>query len=295
MRFPHAAGHCSRIALLALGVSALAACAAKEGAPPDIETGLCPSCEPSAGGETGDFSGTQSVCTLLLAPAPIEEAEARALGYDPAELRRRLTQALDLPLMWRVPGSQLDPPRVIDESRFEMRPPTGFSQEETRISLSVHATDALIHVRPDPDYCDGSTCRRALENGTMIDVPQTSCEASLNLDVTIDVETADGAVRGTLKGRAEKVSSRDLTVLATADLTQLAGKLRLWPKTGFGKLTGTLWLTLELEDAATHGDLSPTVFFWDDREEEAQVYSPISAAFPSERPQEPAGAGRVSP
>ncbi len=274
---------------------AYAGCTTKETEQEQSSESICPSCKATAGGESGDFSGTPSVCPLLLADAPVGEAEAIALGYEPSELRRLLGRAIELPLAWREPGVFAEPPVRFDLSRFELEPPSGYALEETRISLHIHIADTLIHVRPDPGLCDGVTCTVEVEPGRVVEVPKTGCDSRLALDLTVDIETADGAVRGTVTGRAEKVGSRELVVRASADLASVPGKLRLSPKTEFGQPTGVFWLVLDIADGAIDGVLSPEIFFWNESGNDAQVYTPILGVFPAEQPREPAGAGRARP
>jgi hypothetical protein len=232
---------------------------------------VCPACEVSVGGETGDFPGSPAPCPSILAATAIDEAEAVRLGYDVAEMRRRLARPLDLPLSWSRQT-------FAAFLAYEEQPPTGFANE-TRLSASVVAREGYKYIRPDPAYCDGTNCRRVLETGQVVEVEQLSCSADLAIEVVVELETADGALRAEISGNAVRSNdSRDWQVIihAAAQLEAVVGSLRLSPKSDMGDPVGELWLALRLTETDAYGSLTPEIRLSSERGEGAKLYAPLT-------------------
>jgi len=246
------------------------------GLPPSV----CPMCMPQTGGDSGDFPGHTAgsevaACTLTLEHVPVSDDEATALGFNAAEIRRRLARSIDAPLIWR------------EDNLHGGQPANGY-QVETRMQAAITAT-GFVNVRNDPRYCDGTTCRLP---DTGESVPQAACIPYLEVPITVTFKTLDGAVSGTAKGRALRSGTgssgseteRDwFPAEAFADLHDVVGSLQLFPAAADRGQKGYLSVWLQLYADQTTGDLRPMIKEW--RPGEVIVgYEPLVGYFPPPDP-----------
>ncbi len=251
---------------------------------------ICPKCGPSTGGETGDFGPlSSSPCEFFLVPVPIDESEAAALGFDVPALKRRALRAFDVPMRWEPIH---DAER--DESSSSDIPVSGY-EVATRIRATFSTSHLLHHLRPDPARCDGTTCRYPDAEATL---PQASCRLNkLELEVVVEIETADRAVRATTRGSAVAAlwqgadpfgESQTMYFNTSTDLRDATGRLRFGsPTSGVpyrGRLTlggwlrpdgidGNLFIDLEVDEGE---EPELAVQAW-----EGEYYFPLHGTFPS--------------
>jgi hypothetical protein len=288
MRSSRRSLHVSRLwvplALLFVGLAP--ACQSQGGKAPQSEESagsarsVCLACEASAGGETGDFPGGSSPCGAFLASVSVDEAEALRLGFDARELRRRLEQTIDLPLLWKAQTNRFGPPI----SEYEVAPPTGY-EPETRLSARIVASEDYKYTRPDPEYCDGTVCRREIEGGGTFEVAEDGCKPALAIEVTLALETADGSVRGEVAGDAwhwpHDALAQDVLIRASANLAAVSGSLLISPNPQAGDAFGTLWLMASLpSQGVIRGSLIPEIRFGVEAGQQAKVYAPLLGKFP---------------
>jgi hypothetical protein len=141
-----------------------------------------------------------------------------------SELERRLARPVDVTLAWTA-----------SETRGG-GPASGY-QPSTRVTANFSSRRTYKHVRPDPQYCDGTTCNFPGDT-----VPQASCARRLEVDVEATVKTADKAVEATLRGTAwstvpgsngEADSFAEQVIIETRTLlSQVRGTLRVSPEPG---------------------------------------------------------------
>jgi hypothetical protein len=256
----------SKLALL----SCLFACS--DGIPADPVPGpVCAGCQPEVGGETGDLGGEFTPCWGLVVREPVDAAQATALGFDVAELERRIAQPIDTALAWEA-----------SETRGG-KPATGFDTM-TRVTATVSSRRSYQHVRPDPQYCDGTTCRFP-----GMSVPEATCPRRLETDVDVHLETADGAIDVTLTGSAwraiagsegEGAFFEPLVLLTTrAKLSDIHGTLRVHPDPGAKAYLPWLQLDVWLGPSSLYGEISPNVLLKHD-DYTATQYHPLLGTFP---------------
>jgi hypothetical protein len=234
---------------------------------------VCPACEPQVGGETGDFGGsTVGVCGGVARRVVIDAAQASALGFDIAEIERRLAQPIDASLQWVVQ----------DDDGGDA--PTGFARE-TRVHANIAIT-GYGHNRPDPEFCDGTVC--TLDGATEL---QATCakEQFLDLALRVNFRTDDGAVRGTAMGHAVQwgPDSRSaqgnpalpVQVVASVNLLDVTGSLRLYPTLGRDHYHGQLEFSAELLAESYQGAVFPSVFY--DAPQRMVWYAPLVGHFPA--------------
>jgi hypothetical protein len=246
--------------------------ACSDGVPADPVPGpVCAGCQPEVGGDTGDLGGDPTPCWGLVIREPVDVAQATALGFDVAELERRIAQPIDMPLAWEA-----------SETRGG-RPATGYSVM-TRVAATVSSRRSYQHVRPDPQYCDGTTCR--FTGGSL---PQATCPRRLETDVDVQLRTADGAIDVALTGTAwraiagsegEGASFEPLVVLtARAKLSDIHGALRVYPDPGAKSYLPWFSLNVLLGPNSLYGELSPNVLLHHD-DYTATHYHPLYGIFP---------------
>lgn len=232
--------------VLALG-ACLSACDERSTADPPTLSGICPSCEPSAGGETGDFGGTPSPCEYLNHERSISLSEAAALGFGVAELERRLAQGSEAPLTWIERG--WSPPEV-----------SGYGSK-VAISVRVHVLrdDAVLR-SIDRDICDGGRCRLG-----PVEIPEQGCPGRLRIPIELEIETTDRALGTRAHGDIYLVQYElhpgPILAFARIDLQEVNGALRLVPSSSRGAHRGTLVVELELASRIMKGRLWPSMYF----------------------------------
>jgi hypothetical protein len=159
--------------------------------------------------------------------------------------------------------------------------------QSPRSTVRVRSARVYRHMRPDPQCCDGTTCRWPGGDAE----PQANCARTLETDVQVEVATADGAVRGTLVGTAMQVRAGTEEgsglaawvgiVEAMAPLSKVEGSLRLDPQRGAQGYRSELYVHLQHSAAAVRGELVPRVFIQTSDITGAD-YSPIFGVFPPE-------------
>jgi hypothetical protein len=251
---------------------------------------VCPTCEPEVIGDTGDLGGELTACWGNRAPEVVDAARAAELGFDVEGMERAASRPVDAPLTW-----------LASEDVFGGDAASGYSSEPTTISVHVQSLRSYRHMRPDPQYCDGTTCR--FPGAT---VPQSTCPRSLETDVRAEIMTADGAVRASLAGIAMQViagsegegdglASMKAHIDASAPLSEVEGSLRVYPKQGAMGYRTRLRVHMRCSEDATTGSISPSVFIVE-TENTGTDYWPLRGSFPpianQETTQSDAGAPR---
>lgn len=237
---------------------------------------ICAACEPERMGDTGDLGGSWTSCWGYRAPELVDPVRAAELGFDVAALESAISQPIDMPMAWQ--SSSSDSPGG--------GPAQGYDPL-TRVEVRVRSARVYRHMRPDPQYCDGTTCRWPGGDSE----PQANCARTLETDVQVEVATADGAVRGTLVGRAMQVRAGIqegdglaewvALVDASAPLSEIEGSLRLDPQPGAqGYVTG-LHVFLRHSATTVLGELSPRIFI-ETSDITGVGYSPLLGVFPPE-------------
>jgi hypothetical protein len=235
---------------------------------------ICAACEPERLGDTGDLGGEQTPCWGYRAPEPVDATRAVELGFDVEALESAIARPIDMPMEWRT-----------SDNPWAGGPARGYDPL-TNVTVRVRSARVYRHMRPDPQYCDGTTCRWPGGDAE----PQANCARALETDVQVEVATADGAVRGTLFGTAMQVhGGSEATGLAawtglveaTAPLSQIKGSLRLDPQRGAQGYRSELYVHLLHSAAAARGNLVPRVFI-DTSDFTGIDYSPIVGVFPRE-------------
>jgi hypothetical protein len=164
------------------------------------------------------------------------------------------------------------------------------------------------HVRPDPEFCDGTTCviedRRA-------PFAQADCPDFLRMDLEVEIATTDGAVHAVAHGelwqwnddpRFYPMIGEDTADHAIGDayanLYDVTGSLTLHPPDGAvggdagptavqggHPFPGTLVVEIELRDDVTHGSIWPAIW-WEVLDEHGdsmlETYEPLMGRFPPE-------------
>jgi hypothetical protein len=237
---------------------------------PAASSSVCPGCEPVAGGETGDFGGSLTPCEYMSSRLAVSAEQASALGFDVNELQRRLAPPLDGPFYWQPNATEP-----------EVGGPASGYDAQTRLEASIStdtSPDALLHVRPDPQYCDGTTCTR---DG--ISVAQATCSHRLHQGLTVRFRTLDGALEGTSRGeavlwiRGSEGEGADPAIVyghTDLDLREATGSLVLTPNVQGRPHVGTLALSFQLGADTSEVSLMPSVWF--DLPNRRAWYAPIT-------------------
>lgn len=232
---------------------------------------VCPGCNPEVGGETGDLGGEVEACWGYVVRDPVDAAEATALGFDVAELERRVARSIDMPLGWAVP-----------ETRGGGAA-TGYDSI-TRVTARFSSRRSYRHVRSDPQYCDGTTC-----NFAGIVVAQDTCPRRLEAALEVQLTTADGAVEASMAGTAWSVIpgsdglaasfSHLMFVSADTQLSAVHGKLRLDPAPGALGYRTSLSMGASLDVDAVEGAITPSVTL-ENPDGTITFYAPLHGSFP---------------
>lgn len=219
-------------------------------------------------------SSQRAPCEAISRGTQVDAETAAALGFDVVELERRALRAVELPMRWKTSRALV---------AWAGEPATGY-EEYTRIRAELTSTGVFRHVRPDPALCDGSICRIA---GTEIE--QASCGDRLELGVTAEIETEDGALRATTAGIAaqQRPPAGDPTFdpaigfmfTTQTDLAGVTGELVLRPRPNALGYRGTLRFSGWLLPDGWKGELSPSVMAYDSEASGTQ-YAPLYGSFP---------------
>lgn len=231
---------------------------------------VCPSCEPSTGGDSGDFPGEVTGCEALSSPVVIDAAQAAELGFDMAAIRGYLAP-VDATIHW------------IQLQTEGGGPASGFS-EPAQLQVKFMPT-TYTFVRPSPDYCDGTTCRRQVDGDSEpLVISEASCSKRLEIALEAEIDTSDGAVHAQAKGTViqwkvglggEGTEPGTLLIgQVTADLRDVSGRLRLTPDAGGEHYQGRLALDLRITEGTGRSfDLRPRIIYSADR---TYLYAPLS-------------------
>ncbi|MFT3927099.1 MAG: hypothetical protein QM778_31425 [Myxococcales bacterium] len=247
---PHVLGFASLVAL--------SACNDSSGDPSTqtMSSSLCPTCAPSAGGETADFPSSigEPPCHGFELQVPISAEEARSLGVVDPERIERVTKPIDAPFSWTLfePNEYVPHPftRVLG----------GFAS-----STTLHLRTTIVAYRqlsPDPAHCTDSNCHDnpgdKFDYDFDFDTKRECNGVALDLQTTVD--TDDGAVHGVVTstmsirpglasedGVYAEASLQDVTGsldLASSDAPPVRGYLGLRMKVGDNGITGAVGLAL---------------------------------------------------
>lgn len=238
------------IGLLAVALAAQGCDAVGPGS--DDSESICPQCGPQSGGETTSFG--DSPCEALIERVEIEPADADALGYDTAMLLTRIRREIDQSFSWEpMPTPAGGPASSYDK--------------QTRLHAEL-TTGGLVHARPDPSVCDGSTCQVSARSGQGTE--SVACPDRLHIAFDMAFQTMDGAVSGTARGEVVQWNqgfdamigdaAEHLTGRASTDLRDIEGSLRLQPPDDV-EYSGILAIEVELETDSTHGVLQPKIAY----------------------------------
>jgi hypothetical protein len=283
------------IALSGLAVG----CKEGAGGGPAEPPSVCPTCEARVGGETSDFGGEWHPCEAVNGRVEVDAEEAQALGYDVAGLQQRVEREIDTPLRWDAQDTEGG------------EPATGY-EEETRVQASVVVT-SYVHVRPDPEFCDGTLCNRE----GVVDLQQAICAQRLHMMIDVEIKTLDGAIDAMASGEAvqwraaeqyEQLSdgpaqelqgesaARELHGHVYANLRDVTGTLGLFPDEGEPRLAqysggtpapypGVLTVQLDFVDGATQGFIWPQISLAvvDEHGDDMTVhYRPLQGRWPAD-------------
>ena len=227
---------------------------------------VCPDCPPRLGGESSDFGGTPHTCSAFEERGAIGAARSLELGFDLAELERRLEREVDAPLYWRLND------RVDGGGRV-----TGFDAE-TRVELRARLVD-YTHVSLDGDRCEGNACYDPAYG-------EWTCSDRLEVGVEADVETADGAVSARVEGnvfqgRPGFPFSEVPAGTLRANLRDVTGTLEVAPPLSLPIGWAALLVDIRFGADQTEGDVRPFIYF-EDGECCGRDYSPLSGGWPDD-------------
>ncbi|MDH5675516.1 MAG: hypothetical protein OEZ06_25565 [Myxococcales bacterium] len=252
----------------------------------------CPGCAP--GGETSDIGGTPSICSLFTKRDLVSEAEANALGFDVTSVRERAERPIEATLRWLPQATEAG------------EPAEGYEPEtEVRASITVRS---YVHEYPDPDLCDGTTCRGDEGSGEIIEVQQADCYSLLFVGADVTLETLDGALSAQSLDDPDVVGTDSIALLLLGpeglvnhdppggtvnfDLADVTGSLRIFPHVP-EPYVGVLYADFIFAEPQTRGFLSVNVFpDWDaiagedgtggaDIPSELSSYTPLRAEWPA--------------
>jgi hypothetical protein len=210
---------------------------------------ICPGCV--AGGETSDFTGTQSSeCSIFWLKDAVTLEQAEATGFDVSAARALLERRFSASFAWKLdrdflPGDLDHDPGIV----------SGFTPE-TRVEGAIELPGTASYRHWDPARCDNGIC-------TLTDGTRKNCGLGvlgvLLLDASVELQTADGAlslaqIPAQALLRLEPVTTVPLNF--ELDLSAVQGTLRLerqYP----GPSRGTLYATLHARPEAIRGSLQP--------------------------------------
>lgn len=210
---------------------------------------ICPECV--AGGETSDFTGTQSgECAIFWLEDAVTLEQAEATGFDVSAARALLERRFSASFAWKldrdfVPGDVDHDPGIV----------SGFTPE-TRVEGAIELPGTASYRHWDPARCDNGIC-------TLTDGARKNCGLGvlgvLLLDASVELQTADGAlslaqIPAQAFIRLEPVTTVPLNF--ELDLSAVHGTLRLerqYP----GPSRGTLYATLHARPEGIRGSLQP--------------------------------------
>jgi hypothetical protein len=188
---------------------------------------ICANCGPSSGGETGDFGGGLESCGDLEEVA-IDEVEAAQVSRD--ELESRLAQPIDRPFRWEKYDDQNPMDRALEASGYE---------PNTRLQATLSPTGPFRFQRLTE--CTASSC--------------VGCWSYIEVSVSVELATMDGAVQAVAQGTAWQAVSDSLSTPGSSprvyfntavDIRDVIGTLRIETPPGgaaHGRLTFGGWLT----------------------------------------------------
>ncbi len=238
---------------------------------------VCRMCAPTVGGETSDFGGVVGPCGAVSRRVAIEPDDAKLHGFDATRIEQLIRREIDAVLTWR--------PHPVRSGK----PATGF-EPITRVRGKV-VTGTYSHYRPDPEFCDGVTCRRE-----DVDVQQGTCRHALYVEIEAGLKTLDGSIEAMLKGEAAQWLRGD--AYTYANLRDVRGALRLSPPPDAldddpgpdatrrdHPFPGTLMVKLRFMDEDTYGTMKLSIWwqsiadggFWG-----LEQYAPLRATWPEE-------------
>jgi hypothetical protein len=249
---------------------------------------LCPSCQPSVGGESSDFEGDLPACAGFVRRRLVTEAQAEAEGYEVAGIRARVAREFDAPLRWRE-----EAPRAFELAPSAAMPPSGFTPE-TSIHGVVSAASEVAIAELDSAFCDAAgVCPIGGEEAMRCADYVASIAPTLELTLTL--ETADDAIRSaTLTSRLGLISgeAQGSLVEFDGDLALAQGTLRIGAgisEPHWGRLRAMLafWPT------EVRGTLTPELYPGElgKQDSNGQVeypssprsrYAPLSASWPGD-------------
>jgi hypothetical protein len=216
---------------------------------------LCPSCQPSAGGESSDFEGDADVCSAFARRRSVSFDEARAAGFDMPRIVALVTREFTAPLRWSA--AELD---GVEPAFAAVMPPSGFGAE-TSIHGAVSAASEMVLAELDPARCDADRVCTS-ESAEPISCAFFLANLRSTLELTLQLDTADASIGSvSLSGRlwlARGDTSPALEAGFGGDLSLVQGTLRVGsglPDPHLGSLSATLgfWPT------AVRGVITPVI------------------------------------
>jgi hypothetical protein len=233
-----------------------------------VDTSVCEGC-----GALGSQASpaVPHPCDSVSGSVPLDGSLAASEGFDVDDFERRLVRGGTAPMRWQ---------RRTGESGEA----TGF-QNETSIALSI-TVDSRTLVRPDPAFCDGSTCRR---NG--VEISQSSCKPRLSYAVTINAKTQDGAIAASVPGEAVySAPGGSMFAAGMGDLRRATGKLRLQPSRAGEPYSGSLTISVDLQPEQSSGTVVPQLLYGA-QDVEPRRDSPVEGLFGERYGASPGGGG----
>lgn len=217
----------------------------------------CPTCLDQAGGSTSDF-GAVAACTMFLKKSPIDVEAAEALGFKVQSAIDLIERPVDAPLKWQAKPSEAGDPA------------TGYD-ETTRVHAQL-SVRSLLHVRPDPALCDGTTCRGPDTDGNAIETEQAPCMPVVTIGADLALSTEDGAIfvnfeYATTTYEHDSVARVYLdpdqdedapTGSISVSLTDVTGTLKVYPNISESHV-GQLGITFFFADDETGGNIEVDV------------------------------------
>jgi hypothetical protein len=254
-----------------------------------VSGSLCPSCQPTVGGESSDFEGELPECAAFFRRRAVTDEQAQAAGLDMPKIRALVTREFMAPLRWSESTPDIEAP-----APSPAMPPSGFSAE-TSIHGVVSAASEIMLGELDPVLCDGASVCRAV-GGEPLDCTAFIASATSMLELTLELETADAAIESSALSASLWLTRDDVRDVLSADfvgdLVSAQGLLRF----GDGlpePRSGVLRALLGFWPATVRGVLTPVMFspkpaLTDDVDGEGNAtiqntpYAPLSAHWPGD-------------